>query len=493
MSASNGGIVKLTAAEDVTISSARTAVYANKGKIDIVGKTIDITAGEGAGVRAGTSSSDAVRGNGHVVLGNANTESVTIDGAVDYGIIARAKGNNFKPEEQSSVVVNGKSLVIGGKDGSEVWAGVCAASGTDKSYDDASSTITLNSDYTEINAENGIYNMSNGVVDVKGNLKINASESAIVTRGYAETYINEANSSDITVNVAGDIEFNKFYDSDKVVTNAKVVMNLNNADSVFDGNIIVTNDENVALENLATVSDIIDMNLGLANGAQWNSTADSFVNKLTMNDGVLNVKGTHALSIGELNGTGGEANMQATLNDDAKTAQSGSITVKTPSDATLAVTAMKEDGTAYTADEITVDQIKDVQSRITGVNTTASAPEGDVLGAISIDKNGNVKQAKNSLMEAALNQASVASISLDRILTNDVRKRMGDLRADQNQSGVWMRWDGGKLKGNGLTNDFNTIQIGGDTKVAKNCRLGVAGSFTHGDVDFARGNGELEG
>ena len=58
-------------------------------------------------------------------------------------------------------------------------------------------------------------------------------------------------------------------------------MNLNNADSVFDGNIIVTNDENVALENLATVSDIIDMNLGLANGAQWNSTADSFVNKLS--------------------------------------------------------------------------------------------------------------------------------------------------------------------------------------------------------------------
>ncbi|MBQ3171083.1 MAG: autotransporter outer membrane beta-barrel domain-containing protein [Mailhella sp.] len=115
--------------------------------------------------------------------------------------------------------------------------------------------------------------------------------------------------------------------------------------------------------------------------------------------------------------------------------------------------------------------------------------EGLVAGAV--DASG--RQSKNRIMDAALKQASVTTIALDKILTNDVRKRLGDIRSDKNQTGVWMRWDGGKLKGEGLTNNFNTIQIGGDTKVGTNCRIGVAGSFTHGDADFARGNAELEG
>ena len=116
--------------------------------------------------------------------------------------------------------------------------------------------------------------------------------------------------------------------------------------------------------------------------------------------------------------------------------------------------------------------------------------EGKVFGAV--DKNGNM--SKNTLMDDVLNQASVTTVALDKLLTNDLRKRLGDIRSDKNTTGVWMRWDGGKLKGDsGLTNNFNTIQIGGDTKAAKNCRIGFAGSFTHGDVDFNRGGGELEG
>lgn len=33
------------------------------------------------------------------------------------------------------------------------------------------------------------------------------------------------------------------------------------------------------------------MNLGLANGAQWNTDENSFVNKLNFNDGIINVNG----------------------------------------------------------------------------------------------------------------------------------------------------------------------------------------------------------
>ena len=115
--------------------------------------------------------------------------------------------------------------------------------------------------------------------------------------------------------------------------------------------------------------------------------------------------------------------------------------------------------------------------------------EGLISGAV--DANGN--QKVNTVMQDTLDLATAAPLAVGRIVMNDVRKRMGDLRSAPGEAGVWMRWDGGKLKGDaGLTNDFNTIQVGGDHKVGKNCRFGVAAAFTHGDLDHSNGNGEME-
>ncbi|MBQ2760300.1 MAG: autotransporter outer membrane beta-barrel domain-containing protein, partial [Mailhella sp.] len=105
----------------------------------------------------------------------------------------------------------------------------------------------------------------------------------------------------------------------------------------------------------------------------------------------------------------------------------------------------------------------------------------------------NGVQKTNTVMQDTLDMATAAPLAISRIVMNDVRKRMGDLRSTKEESGVWMRWEGGKLKGDaGLTNDFNTIQVGADTKVGKNCRFGVAGAFTHGDLDHRNGEGENE-
>ncbi|MBQ4616196.1 MAG: autotransporter domain-containing protein [Mailhella sp.] len=165
----------------------------------------------------------------------------------------------------------------------------------------------------------------------------------------------------------------------------------------------------------------------------------------------------------------------------------------------------------------TSDDTKVEAQKTTGVKAVAARALNDILGGdveafkrqlepsnglefggmeagfVAPQVNADGSKEKNPIMDAALKQASITTFALDRILTNDVRKRLGDIRSDKNQTGVWMRWDGGKLKSDGLTNNFNTIQIGGDTKVGKNCRIGASGSFTHGDGDFAQGNGELEG
>ena len=185
-------------------------------------------------------------------------------------------------------------------------------------------------------------------------------------------------------------------------------------------------------------------------------------------------------------------------------AKKASVTVKNPNNSTLAISEVAEGSSVEvtTGKEHNTGDLSTLAKAVTvetsNGTVTASIAENDIYGAVSgtLGENGTVsevKQARNTLMDAALKQASVTTIALDKILTNDVRKRLGDIRSDKNTTGVWMRWDGGKLKGDGLTNDFNTLQIGGDTKVGKNCRIGVAGSFTHGEADFARGNAELEG
>ena len=185
----------------------------------------------------------------------------------------------------------------------------------------------------------------------------------------------------------------------------------------------------------------------------------------------------------------------ASVNEDG-TVSSGSLVAKNSSLEKLSVAYEGIDADDFASKEAAAEFAK--QSVQLGDNAATEVSGiiegGDINGDITIDGDGNATMDKNELMDAALQQASVTMVSLDKILTNDVRKRLGDIRSDANTTGVWMRWDGGKLKGDsGLTNNFNTIQIGGDTKAAKNCRIGFAGSFTHGDTEFSRGNGELEG
>ena len=223
------------------------------------------------------------------------------------------------------------------------------------------------------------------------------------------------------------------------------------------------------------------------NGATWNATGDSNVTNLALDGGNVNIPAEVDIDADNVSGNG-NINMEDAEN-------LGSFTAENAAGAELNVQATDKDGNVKNADGVDAATLTKMRAQVQaeGATVTASAAEGDVNGAISIDANGNVSTAKNTLMDAALKQASITTVALDKILTNDVRKRLGDIRSDKNQTGVWMRWDGGKLKGDGLTNNFNTIQIGGDTKVGTNCRIGVAGSFTHGDTDFARGNGELEG
>ena len=210
---------------------------------------------------------------------------------------------------------------------------------------------------------------------------------------------------------------------------------------------------------------------------------------LAINDAVINLDHDVDVSVDTLTGSG-TVNLAADLKDGES---AGSLTAGT-ADAALNVNL-----TGVTSDDITAEQAKELMDNVSAADgeltLTGNVEEGLVNGALTIGPDGSVVMGKNHVMESALEIASITSVSLDRILNNDIRKRMGDLRSVSGESGVWMRWDGGRLKGDsGLTNDFNTVQVGVDTMTGwDNVRVGLAASFTYGDGDHSRGSSEMEG
>ncbi len=121
---------------------------------------------------------------------------------------------------------------------------------------------------------------------------------------------------------------------------------------------------------------------------------------------------------------------------------------------------------------------------------TVELAEGEAVGKVT----GEIVDGEldESTVVEDVNQKSIDVTNLlgmmprfvTRVEMNDLRKRMGDLRAVEGKNGVWARYDGGKLSGQGLDHKFNKIQVGADTMPSDNgIRYGFALSYTQGDVD----------
>ena len=162
--------------------------------------------------------------------------------------------------------------------------------------------------------------------------------------------------------------------------------------------------------------------------------------------------------------------------------------------ATLVLTA---DGAANDANEGDITKAISIEDG-SAVGATIAMDEGMYQGAVNgqMSEEGKavVKKAKNSIMTNSLDLAASAPLAMNRILMNDVRKRLGNIRSAEGTHGVWARYDGGRLSGAmGLENDFHTLQFGIDTvPVADAPRFGVAFSYTKSDADMKRGGAEMD-
>lgn len=224
---------------------------------------------------------------------------------------------------------------------------------------------------------------------------------------------------------------------------------------------------------------ILNLNSAEAN---WIVTGESKLAELNTKGGTTDISQTvDSVHVTDLAGTG-TVIMDATGNNKlvvSNTAEGSSLIAKA----------------SKTADDVTIGEASSMVDRLEGVaNKTGLVDEGMYQGAITVDGSGNASQSKNDLMADTLELTSASTLNLNRILMNDVRKRLGDIRSVGATNSVWTRYDGGKLSGDGTTNKFNTLHIGGDmTPFADNAvRMGVSASYTKGDVDYTRGSSDLD-
>ena len=442
----------------------------------------------------------AVFNGGILSLGSEKTELISIGSTAEgaAGIFAK----NFGTDKGPSVKLEADSIVI-----NAVAAGIWAQNNTQEPTRDENATaVVLNAkDSIVIKAEEaGINAYSNSLVELSSkNITIEA-KYVIDTRGHSVVNINKEGTG--TVKLKGDIAFETPGTGSGDLLNSYVNVNLSGKDSFWEGNSVVSYPASYVDEG--KVSEVTGFSVSLSDGAKWvptkvldseegkQHTKYQALNNLAINGGIVDINEGVSVTVEKMTGTG-------TINLATDGTTAGKFNVKAADEkASLNVNLMDTKlEKQLTADEINAEQAKKLMANVGGtdgknvVSTSTAVPEGMVNPAFGVDAEGKTHEASaNTLMQSSLELASAAPLALNRIMMNDVRKRLGDIRTTEGTHGAWARYDGGKLSGEGgLENDFHTVQVGIDTvPTADSARMGVAFSYTDSDAEYARGSADMK-
>lgn len=427
---------------------------------------------------------------GQINLGDSSTKSINITATGENPTAVMAYRGGAKVNitgDDVHITSHGVNYANG------IWAqsnDVNRANPSTININAKNTVIDVSTDNTVIeDGENetiGIVSYSGSTVNITGNLTVNAG-TAISTRGNSEVNINQDGKG--TVKLNGDISFNYNGPTSGTGIDSNVNINLTNADSMLNGNIIKTGK---APSEKATVD---KMTLSLSNNATWNSTADSFVNNLNLsNGGTVNLNGdTHTIDV--VNKLSSDGGVVSTANLDSK--------LVLDSGATNNVKKLTVKGTGAIADEMAKDS--NVASKLANVVTTSddtsksiatnvTTDEGVIAGAYNgtVNADGTVS-GKQSINTSNQGISSMAAISMMtwRQENNDMNKRLGEIRDSKGKEGVWARMVRGEAKydARNIKNQYNYYQLGYDTRVSDNWIVGGAFTYTDGESSFTKGSG----
>lgn len=239
--------------------------------------------------------------------------------------------------------------------------------------------------------------------------------------------------------------------------------------------------ENIALETLETgkaTSDGMTINLESSNVTIEQGTDSALkigtlkTDKTSSTNFLLNNLGTdgnEVLDVAKVEGEGA-ANVNVTY--------SGAVADKLAADASQKSNlfygiSLGENG-ANTPSNV------DVLEGKYGDSATYVFKDGEVVAT-------NVKV--NSLL-ASTQDLAINSALMWRTQLSSYTDRMSTLRSNPQSSGIWTRYMNGRLDGEGITHDYNTIEIGYDRKVSELITLGASVSYTLGDADLRAGQAD---
>lgn len=285
-----------------------------------------------------------------VVLGSEssviNIKANASEGFNSYGIFAQDNGK---------INVNAKSLLVNVTAASpeKDCYGIIAQQRSDEATGPKDDSASINIDAKDIvinSNQIGVIAMSNGRIDINGNLEVNAPK-ALVARGYSIININDTGKNIVKLN--GDISFDYDGGSSGTVIDSKVNVTLSGSDSIWKGNAKATwsgmSDENHSTnkDNLLKVK---GLNITLQDEAKWiiaspikdeedvqgtdgKWSGQRFlgINNLTMNNGgtveFVNDTEEGALEIDTLKGTGAVFNMKNGSTIKVKTLENDDVTL----------------------------------------------------------------------------------------------------------------------------------------------------------------------
>ena len=119
------------------------------------------------------------------------------------------------------------------------------------------------------------------------------------------------------------------------------------------------------------------------------------------------------------------------------------------------------------------------------VENTVRTPDAKIIYGSS--ETAMMKGAKSAMASGAL---------MWRAENNDLLKRMGDLRLDDGDAGIWAKYYGGKYEMDSQNTDlnlkYNAYQVGFDKAVGNGWSVGLAVSYNDGDSNYSSGKADLK-
>lgn len=485
------------------------ASYESTGSANVY---VENAAGSATGLGA-----NVINNSDKTTFTHGGTINVNVDGDVNVTAVSRGNGgdgiaiqtmrsNNDVSANPSFTTINADVVRLSAESDSGYAVGIWAQNNDVDATNP--SKVTINARHTYITAKSGkvdpdkageyadigIVAYSGAQVEIKGGLTIDA-RTAISTRGNAKTVVNKDGTGSVQMN--GDIIF--YYDEPTSGTfvDATVDLNLVGSDSYLNGDIFITGNPSRPPEGKDQVS---DMKMALSDGASWTTDRDdSFVNVLTLKDGVVNLEGgdTQNVAIDSISGTG-TVNVNATT-EDGKTFKTAKLSAETVEEGTNLTLAMSG---------LTADDVKDSDAALDALGSSFQATtgraaqkriinEGDIRGAIvqtvSADGTEGQKEVHANTKLESFQGVNASALVLWRNQINHLTKRLGDVRHQSGDIGAWARVYGGEYEWgdmNRVDMQTTTVQVGGDARVGDWI---VGGAFSYSDSSYDLDNGDGDG